>query len=116
MTVQFAFKNIAVNTLLGFAEPSKIEEWIEYKAETGYKYKDKFYFERNVESFKETIPNFENEFLQLVSTTNQASIDYYFAELKAELLLIEERFSIDYIKALINESNDKEIKLYNEKG
>lgn len=95
MKLTFPFKNYALNSLLGFFKPSYINSFA-----TSDQTYEKFLeedFEAN--DFKERIPSFENELLQVINTSNQETIDYYFQDLKSD---------IDYLQQLYNEKHFQE--------
>ncbi len=78
MELIFPFKNIALNTLFSFFKKEKIKDFIRIK-EKQEEWKNKL-FNNDIQFFQDRLPNFENEILQIINTTNQETIDYYFEE------------------------------------
>jgi hypothetical protein len=114
MIVQFPFKNIVVNTLLGFGKGDEIQDWVSDIEGTSIRFGNKSSFERRVELYRNSIPNFENEFLQVISTTNQSTIDYYFDELKENISYLQDSLDVDSILSAVNDWNSDKIKAFNE--
>ena len=116
MKLIFPFKNIATNTLLGFLNKEKAKDFVLFKQD---KYGEKHpfrdnYFEGDITYFKNSLPNFENEILQIINTTNQATIDSYFSELIDNVKYISEQFSLDNVKQSVENWNAEELKSYEE--
>ncbi len=80
----FPFKNIAINSFWEFMHPRFIEKYyIEFKQNEDEDYAK--FIEDEIQRFKDNLTNFENEILQIINTTNQETIDHFFAELKDNL-------------------------------
>lgn len=70
MELRFPFKNIAVNNLWGFREDDFLEHYfIQFKQQLYEFYKD--LIEQEIDRFLNYLPNFENEILQIINTSNQ---------------------------------------------
>lgn len=81
MELVFPFKNTSVNTLWGFREDEFLERFfINFKQKKDSFYKDLIRDE--IELFINGLPDFENELLQFINTSNQRTIDFLFEELK----------------------------------
>ena len=76
MELTFPFKNLAFNNLIKLFEVGNIREYFE--AEDKEEWMEESF---NVRFYKDRIPSFENEILQIIETTNQETIDYYFNDL-----------------------------------
>lgn len=109
----FPFKNRTFNSLIDLTEGQFLNHYFwEHLQQKSPAYKDTI--DREIQHFRDNLPDFENELLQIINTTNQETIDYYFDELKG---------NIDYIKELdkgellniINEYNTKISSAYIEK-
>jgi len=113
MDLVFPFKNIAVNSFLKFVqEREHISDFIlTQKGE--YPYSDN-YFLGQVRSYKNNIPNYENELLQIINTTNQESIDTYFAELKDNIEYIQMEIELKEINAKVDRWNQESMIVFNE--
>jgi len=83
----FPFKNIALNNLIPFFEKGKVKQFVKIRRD-----KDKFEekcFKHDIEFFKDRLPNFENEILQIIGTTNQETIDYFFYWVMEKLFVLK---------------------------
>ena len=77
MDLIFSFKRIALNSLLDFVEKDKVKDYFQHiNKEALFDY-----FEKYIEIYKEQIPDYENEILQIVETSSQETIDAYFQQL-----------------------------------
>lgn len=94
MELIFPFKNLALNNLIPFFEEERMKEFVKYKSESDEWRKE--HFENDIAYYRERLPNFENEILQIVNTTNQETIDFYFKELSE---------NYDYLKELLDKEN-----------
>lgn len=105
MELIFPFKNIALNNLIPFFEEEKMKEFVRFKRDN-----DEFrkgYFENDVTFYRERLPNFENEILQIVNTTNQETIDYYFNELSDNYHYLKELLDKESFTAQVVDWNHK---------
>ena len=85
MELTFPFKIITYNNLLTLFEMGVIKDY--YDAEPD---KEKWASEDfNVQFFRDRIPSFENEILQVIETTNQETIDNYFHNLAEDIQYIQ---------------------------
>lgn len=114
MNLVFPFKNISTNSLLDFAEKkSKIIDYI--LTEKGKYPYDENYFLNEVERYKNTLPDFENEILQIINTTSQQTIHYFFSELYGNLEYLKDKTTLESIKAKVDEWNKKAMDSFNKK-
>jgi len=116
MELIFPFKNIATNQLLGFLDKGMVKDFILTKQDR-YGEKHPFgtnYFESDVNQFKDTLPNFENEILQTINTTSQTTIDSYFSELIDNAKHIRNQFAIENIKHSIKSWNNEDLTAFEE--
>lgn len=116
MKLLFPFKNYSVNTFHHFLTDEGIKDFIAHLAHKNDE-NDFFFFDSfqsSVKFFEDSLPDFENELLQIVNTTNQKTIDAYITELRG---------NVDYIKGLldkktfekfIQEWNDSQMTKFNE--
>jgi hypothetical protein len=111
MDLIFPFKNIAFNSLLDFVEKGKVKDY--------YLYINKLdlnsLFERYVEIYKDRIPDYENEILQIIETSSQDTIETYFRELISNVLYAKDLIEAENIKRLVKEWNDEELKVFEKK-
>lgn len=111
MELVFPFKNITTNQLLDFIdERENIRDFILTKQDK-YPY-DKNYFHSRVQRFKDSLPNFENEILQIINTTNQNTIDKYFDELVSNANYVSDKRKIHQIEANVKEWNTNYMKSF----
>lgn len=79
MKLIFPFKNFSSNNILKFLEKKKLQDFILVK--TG-KYDETYhghdFFFDNIKNFKDMLPNYENEILQIINTSNQETINAFF--------------------------------------
>lgn len=102
---------MATNSFLAFIdEKENISEFILTK-QGKYPY-DENYFLNRIQYFKDRLPNFENEILQIINTTNQATIDAYFIELMETVLYVKERSTLEQIKSLVKKWNEESLKSF----
>ena len=101
--MNFPFRNIAVNSFYNFLEDNFLEEYF-------YRHKSLGYYnnllEKELEKFKDEIPNFENEILQVINTSNQESIDTLFASLK-NIFTNNININHQYLVELIDDYNKR---------
>lgn len=112
MKLVFPFKNLELNSLIGFFEKVNTKQFIDLKEE-----KDHFggqFFYDDVDRFRNRLPDFENEILQIISTTNQETIDFYFNELGENYSHLKELLSMEKFTQQIGEWNDEALLEYEE--
>ena len=113
MELTFPFKNMAINDLLRLLKPGFLYDYIEAQ------YKGDKNEERNVLSyvnlFRNALPNFENELLQVINTTTQETIDHYFRELHDNVTVLRERLTEKYILNEIVDYNYRVDQTFTEK-
>lgn len=112
MELVFPFRNITINTLWDFFENEKVKEFSDIKTE-----KDTWrneYFDGDVARWRDSLPNLENEILQIVNTTDQNTIDEYFKSLVIQLNNLNDCLTKDYFKENIAEWNSETLKKYTE--
>jgi len=73
------------------------------------------YFENRVKIYKEQIPDYENEILQITETSNQETIDKYFEELIDNVVYAKDLIKEDNIRRLVKEWNEEELKVFEKK-
>ncbi len=112
MELVFPFRNVVINTLWGFFEKGKVKEFSDFK--TGKEKWGEDFFYEEVENWREYLPNFENEILQIINTTDQQTIDKYFIGLVEQLKSFKECLSTDFFFANISEWNEEILKKYTE--
>src|SRR3989339_142118 len=101
MELVFPFKNIALNYFWEFLEDRFIHNFFwEFKQKNNTNYKE--HLTNDIKTFYNSLPNFENEILQIVNTTNQETINYYFKELKNNIDRIK-TINEEEIKSILNE-------------
>jgi hypothetical protein len=108
----FAFKNISFNSLYGFLTYDTAKDYIAYKKKVFVE--DEYYILALVNNYKGTLPNFENEIQQIIDTTDQNTIDYYFNELHSNLNYMLERFEPKAIISTIDSWNEDILKSFEE--
>jgi hypothetical protein len=114
MEIIFPFKNMATNYLLEFVE--EIESIRDYTLTQKNKYPyPENYFLKKVDYCKNRFPSFENEILQIIQTTNQATIDIYFAELGANVNHVRKQFSLDNLRQIVSIWNKNLLKGFEER-
>jgi hypothetical protein len=112
MELVFPFRNITLNTLWDFFEKEKVKEFSDIK--TGKNTWREEYFNNDIERWRDQRPNFENEILQVINTTDQKTIDEYFSGLGAQLHQLKECLTRDFFVENISEWNDEILKRYTE--
>lgn len=111
MELIFAFRNISTNTLLKFVdEKENIHDYILTVLDK-YPYPENYFLIR-VNHYKDTLPNFENEILQVIETTDQSTIDLYFYELIKNCDYIRLRIDLNEITKTVNRWNEDLLKSY----
>lgn len=112
MDLVFPFRNIVINNLWDFFEKGKVKEFSDFK--TGKEKWNEEYFFNEIERLREYLPNFENEILQVINTTDQQTIDEYFIVLREQLKSFEECLSADFFSDSISKWNEEILKKYTE--
>jgi hypothetical protein len=112
MELIFPFKNLTINTFIEFLSKRKLVDYIEYndeKPKSGLLFPEHA-FKWNITNFSNLLPDFENEIIQIINTTDQKTIDAYFDELQGNINHLKEIFTKDNIKNKIIEWNQEEEK------
>ena len=114
MELVFPFKNIATYSLIDLVEDQEnIYDFI-LTEQDRYPYVENYFLGR-LDHFKDSLPNFENEILQVINTTSQETIDAYFSELKENVRYIIDLITTEEIQALVKEWNEETLKSFNDK-
>lgn len=114
MELIFPFKNISTNNLIDLIEDREnIDDFILTEKDE-YPYSENFFLAR-IDHFKDSLPDFENEILQIINTTNQETIDAYFSELKDNTSYILDIITVEEIRAHVKEWNNESLKAFEEK-
>lgn len=95
MRLNFAFNNIVTNLLLEFLKQEFIEQFRDFKTESGFATQETL--DSTIELFDSTLPGLENEILQVIETTDQQTIDSYFKLLQSRTESLTEHFNDDVI-------------------
>lgn len=112
MELVFPFRNITINTLWDFFEKEKVKEFSDFKTS-----KDSWgeeYFNDEVERWRDSLPNLENEILQIVNTSDQKTIDEYFKGFITHLSNLNDHLSKEYFNESITKWNNDILKKYTE--
>ncbi len=96
--------------LFSFFEKEAVHQFVESKSGSDF---DRRFFYRKVEFFKDSLPDFESEILQIINTTNQDTIDTYFNELKNILTHLQSQINSENFNSSISAWNEEEIEAYN---
>jgi hypothetical protein len=111
MELVFPFTNLAINYLADFLTKESALLF------TGEK-RNAFFigetFEEKISEFKDRLPDFENEILQIIATTNQQTIDEYFERLGYQIQNIPEHFSLSKVIELVRKWNEESQAEFNE--
>ena len=99
MNLIFPFKNLVINHLLEFYEKEKVKNFFDLKH--GKNHLDNDYIEFITQDWRNQLPNFENEILQTINTTDQSTINAYFVELNGNLEYIKSCNNAKYFKQKI---------------
>lgn len=110
MELTFPFKNWAYNSLLKFFEMGKIEDY----SNSGEKIEKWAEDDFDVQFFKDRVPSFENELIQIIDTTTQETIDHYFNSLEEDIHYTKGLFTKEYLTQIIEKWNKKELEKYEE--
>jgi hypothetical protein len=104
MKLTFPFKNYALKSLLDFFKPSYINSF----ATSDQTYEEFLEKDFDANDFKERIPSFENELLQVINTTNQETIDYYFQDLESDMNYLQQLYDEKHLQEdVINWNNER---------
>lgn len=106
MKLTFPFKNYALNSLLGFFKPGYINSF----STSDQTYEEFLEKDFDANDFKERIPSFENELLQVINTTNQETIDYYFQNLESDLNYLQELYNEKHLQEDVSNWNRERLK------
>ena len=109
MELTFPFKNLTYHNLLNLFEIGNIREY--YEEEDRQKWIEESF---NVQFYKDRIPSFENEILQIIETTNQETIDYYFTTLGQDIQYLKGLLNKEQLIEKIEARNEEELEKYNE--
>lgn len=114
MNLVFPFKNISTNSLIDFIdERENINDFI-LTEQDKYPYTENYFLSR-VERYKNTLPDFENEILQIINTTSQETIDFFFAEIYNILVFLQDKLTLEEIEAKVREWNSSTLNSFNER-
>ncbi len=112
MELVFPFRNLTINTLWDFFEKEKVKEFSDFK--TGKETWKEEYFNNEVARWRDSLPNLENEILQIINTTDQKTIDEYFTGLGTHLHQLKEYLTKEYFIGNISTWNDDILKRFAE--
>ena len=96
MQLTFPFKNGAFNNLRAFFEKEEVRSYEKF-IEKNLSKKEAFFFKHYVNYYRETLPSFENEILQIINTSNQKTIDFYFNELNGNYSWLQDYLDKNYL-------------------
>lgn len=114
MNLVFPFKNISTNSLLNFIKDREnIRDFILTEKDE-YPYSESF-FQGRIDRYKKNLPDFENEILQIINTTSQETIDFFFDELYDNLAYLKEQSTLDSIISKVKEWNSSSLDSFNKK-
>lgn len=112
MKLTFPFKNLSVYTFLQFIDNKEnIRDYILTVQNLDQNSK-KLLLEK-ADNYKNTLPNFENEILQIINTTDQSTIDYFFSELINNCNYIKSKIEIQEISKSVKKWNEESLKQFN---
>lgn len=112
MKLVFPFKNRTINTLWDFFKKEKVKEFSDFKFDKVSW--DEKYFNNDIERWRGNLPNFENEILQIINTTDQKTIDEYFSGLGAQIKQVKKCLTKVFFVENISLWNDEIVKRYTE--
>jgi len=72
MELVFPFRNITINTFLDFFEKGKVKEFSDIK--NGKDTWHEEYFNKEIERWRDNMPKFEDEILQVTNTSDQKQL------------------------------------------
>lgn len=105
MQFVFPFRNLTINTLLEFFQQEKVSDYSDIKSGKNIWKEDSF--NSQIAMWKNGLPNFENELLQVINTTSQESIDEYFRNLVSGINYLFNTIKKDYFNASILKWNEQ---------
>lgn len=103
MKLTFPFRNMAINDLLRFIDAYKFLEFIDVQKNNDPNVAS--YFNPYLEMYDSGLANFENELIQVINTTDQATIDSYFSSLAQDIQYLKQRISVENITEIVNRFN-----------
>ena len=109
MELTFPFKNLAYNNLLKLFDLGSIREYCEEKEKENWT-QNSF----NVGFYRDMLPSFENEILQIIETTNQETIDYYFINLRENITYLKSQLDEQKLLEKVELRNNEELEKFNE--
>lgn len=110
MELTFPFRNWTYNSLLKLFEIDIIKDYFNSEIEIDKWSADNF----DVKFYQDRVPSFENELLQILDTTNQETIDYYFTTLSDDIRYVKTLISNEYLEQEIEDWNMSELEKFNE--
>jgi len=110
MELVFPFRNITINTLWDFFDKEKVTEYSAFKS--GKDAWGEEYFDGAIARWRDSLPNLENEILQIVNTTDQKTIDEYFKSLVVQLNNLKDCLTKNYFQNNITDWNSEILKRY----
>lgn len=114
MELTFPFKNFAFNELRAFFEKEKVRSYQEFVEKREDK-EEAFFFKHYIKYYRERLPSFENEILQIINTSNQETIDFYFNELNDNYSWLQDYLDKDYLPQKVKEWNESIQEKFEEK-
>jgi len=114
MELTFPFKNMCIGNLLRFLEPHMMIDYISVQKKDDTNTAQ--IFNTYIDIYSNSLPNFENELIQVVETTDQTTIDTYFSTLAQEIHRVRERFSIENIEMVVSHFNEKSLARFNKEA
>lgn len=109
MNLTFPFRNWAYNSLLKFYKVGFIANFSESEKDIKEWASEEF----EVQFYQDRIPSFENELIQIIDTTTQETIDYYFQTLAEDIHYAKEILAEEYLLEQIHEWNKKKHEEFN---
>lgn len=113
MELTFPFKNFAFNNLRAFWDREKVRSYQEF-IENNEDQEEAFFFKHHVKFYRDRLPSFENEILQIINTSNQETIDFYFNELNDNYVWLQDYLDKDYLPEKFREWNESIQEKYEE--
>jgi hypothetical protein len=111
MELTFPFKNMCISNLLRFLEPRMIIDFISVQKKNDPNTAK--IFNTYIDIYSNSLPNFENELIQVIETTDQATIDTYFSTLSLEINWVRERFTVKNVENIVSHFNEKSLTKFN---
>ena len=110
MELTFPFKNLAINNLIEVFGIDVIQSFANNQEDLAKWASENF----TVSFYRDRIPSFENEVLQIIETTNQETIDEYFRILSSDLNHLKDLFAKEKVVEKIEEWNREKLKKFND--